>query len=97
MGFNFTDAKAITAALVSLVTAVVGLLVAFGIDMSTAKQAAITTFITVVTPLVLALIGLLHHSRAKVAAAALLATAGTNQTAQQAKQAMTNAKMALDS
>lgn len=80
MGFDFSNAKAISAAVVTLVAAVVGLLVTLGIDVSGTTQHAITTFIEIATPAVLFLIGLLHHGSAKVKSAAINAAAFSGKT-----------------
>lgn len=73
MDTNFTDTKALTSIVITITTALVGLLVTLGIDISNSTQTSLVAFITVITPVVLAVIGWLRHSHAKVQAAALSA------------------------
>lgn len=74
---DFTTSKAITTAVVALVTALVGIIVAAGLPLSHDLTDAIIQFFTVATPIALAVIGWLHHSTAQIKAAALKAQALT--------------------
>jgi hypothetical protein len=75
VGMNMTDAKAITATVVAVATAIIAVIVTYAPNWMTQPQKdSIITLITVVTPVVLGLIGLLHHNTAKVMSASALAT-----------------------
>lgn len=76
-GIDFSDSAAITATVVSVVTAVIGLIVAAGLPLSKDLTDHIVILITVVTPVVIGVIGLLHRNSAKVQAARVLADSGT--------------------
>ncbi len=72
-----TSSASITAAVVAIITAIAGVLVAAGLPLSKDLQDHIITLITVATPALLATIAWLHHSHAKVAAAQAANNAST--------------------
>jgi hypothetical protein len=76
MDTTFSDRQAITAAVVAIASAILGVLVAAGLDLSRNLTDHIIALITVVTPAVLVVIGWLHHNSAKVAVARTLADSG---------------------
>lgn len=72
---NMTDSKAITATVVAIATAIIAVIVTYVPNWMTQPQKdSIILLITVVTPVVVGLIGLLHHNTAKVMQAELAAT-----------------------
>lgn len=76
-GIDFTDSAAITATVVAVVTAVIGLIVAAGLPLSKDLTDHIVVLITVVTPVVIGVIGWLHRNSAKVQAARVLGASTT--------------------
>lgn len=64
-----TSGKAITGTVVAIATAIIGLAVSAGLDMSKDLQDHILVLITVLTPTVVGALAWLHHSHAKIAAA----------------------------
>jgi hypothetical protein len=63
------------AQILSLVTAVLGLAASFGLDLSTAQQAAIIAFVTAVLVFLPLADAIIRHGRSKVAAASVQAEA----------------------
>lgn len=73
---NMTDAKAITATVVTIATAIIAVILTYAPNWMTQPQKdSIITLVTVVTPVVVGLIGLLHHNTAKVRSAETIAAA----------------------
>lgn len=64
-----SNEKAITATVVTIASAFLGVIVAAGLPLSRNLTDHILVLITVVTPAVVGLVGWLHHSGAKVIAA----------------------------
>jgi len=77
---DFSDRAAITSAVVAIATAIIGVLVAAGLDLSKDLTDQIIILISVVTPAVIVVIGWLHHNSAKVAVARTMADATTEPT-----------------
>ncbi|MHB8742552.1 MAG: hypothetical protein ACYC9L_05440 [Sulfuricaulis sp.] len=67
---DFTTNKALISAGVAITASIIGLLVAFGVTVTSNQRDAIITFITVTLPAVLGLIGWLHHGHVTIKAAA---------------------------
>ena len=63
---DFTTNKAVASAGIAIGTAILGLLVAFGVSVTSNQRDAIITFITVALPAVLAFIGWLHHGHVQL-------------------------------
>jgi protein-S-isoprenylcysteine O-methyltransferase Ste14 len=61
MAEGFTNSKAITAAVVAIASAVLGIIVAAGLPLSKELTSSIIQAVTVITPVALVFIGLLHH------------------------------------
>ncbi len=72
MNGGFTSTKAIVAAATTVITALIALLIAAGLHIRPELRDAIVGFVTVVTPVVVAVYGLLHHNHAKIVSARLL-------------------------
>jgi hypothetical protein len=70
--------KAITAVVVAIITAVLGVVVAAGLPLSKDLQDHVIALITVLTPAVIGGIAWIHHNHTKVAAARLHAEATVN-------------------
>lgn len=63
MDISFSTTKTITSAVVAIFMAIAGVVVTYAPGwLNTSQEAAITTLITVITPVVVAAIGLVHHS-----------------------------------
>jgi protein-S-isoprenylcysteine O-methyltransferase Ste14 len=58
---GFTNNKAITAAVVAIASAVLGIIVAAGLPLSKELTSSIIQAVTVITPVALVFIGWLHH------------------------------------
>jgi hypothetical protein len=65
----------ITAMVIAIATAIGGVIIAAGLPLSTNLENHLLTLISVVTPAILGLIGLIHFNHAKVASARLVADA----------------------
>lgn len=70
-----TSSKALAAMITNAVLGLVGLLVAFGFDISTAQQISIATFISAEVPIFSLAVAWMHSNRTKVAAAQKTAAA----------------------
>jgi hypothetical protein len=69
MGGSVTSSKALTAQIVAIAAAIIGVAVTAGLDLSKDLQDHILTLITVLTPAIIGGISWANHNHAKVAAA----------------------------